>query len=399
MPSEAYRQQRANMMATYAPAEVVFTHGEGCYLYDENGDQYLDFIAGIAVSSLGHSHAKLVDTLTEQAKKLWHLSNLFRIPEGERLARRLCTSSFGDRVFLTNSGTEAVECGLKMIRRYHFDNGQPEKYRIIGMHGSFHGRSIAAISAAGNPSYVKGFTRGDEGYDHVPFNDIDALKAAITKETAGIIVEPVQGEGGLCVSQPGYLQAMREFCNEHGILLMFDEIQCGIGRTGTLYAHQQHDVTPDIMAIAKGIGSGFPMGACIASENVAAPMVVGTHGSTFGGNPLASAVGNAVLDIINDDLLQQVRDNGEVMKAGLQQLKQRFPQFIAELRGQGLMQGVCCINIENLQILNQARERNLLIGRAGDNCVRLMPPLIIDTEQINHAINILHSVFEHFDKT
>ena len=393
-----YKQQRANMMKTYSPPEVIFTHGQGSVLFADDGTEYLDFIAGIAVSATGHSHPKLVNALTEQAQKLWHLSNLFRVPEGERLAQRLCEATFADSVFFTNSGTEAVECGLKMIRRYFFDQGKAHKNRIIGMHKSFHGRSFAAICAAGNPTYTKGFTRGDEGYDHVDFNDIEAVKTTITENTAGIIVEPLQGEGGLCTAKADYLQQLRDVCDQHDLLLMFDEVQCGVGRTGKLFAHEFYGVQPDIMAIAKGIGAGFPLGACLATNKTADSMVVGTHGSTFGGNPLATAVGNSVLDVVNNEtFLSEVVAKGDQLRAGLEQLKQRFPQFIVELRGKGLMQALICNDVENLQVLNKAREQHLLVGRAGDNSVRLMPPLVVELFQIDHAIATLHSVFESFE--
>ncbi len=397
MTTTQYQQQRAHLMPTYSPPDIIFTRGEGAYLFDGDGNQYLDFIAGIAVSSLGHSHPYLIKALTEQATKLWHLSGLFRVPQGEQLATRLCELSGMDIAFLANSGTEAVECGLKMMRRYHFDNGNAHKYRIIGTHGSFHGRTHAAICAAGNPVHIKGFTRGDEGYDHVAYNNIEAMRNIITEETAGIIVEPIQGEGGIDAATDDYLRALRKLCDDNDLVLMFDEVQCGVGRSGQFYAHEQSGVKPDIIATAKGIGSGFPLGACLGVKKIAKSMVVGTHGSTYGGNPLATTVGNAVLDIIDDTaFLNRVKQTGARLKAGLESLQQKYPQLISEVRGRGLMLGVVCQNIENLQVLNKAREQYLLIGRAGDNTVRIMPPLIIDDTHVSNAMSILDSVFESF---
>ena len=367
-----------------------------------NNERYLDFLAGIAVNALGHRHPHLVEALKTQADKVWHLSNVFRVPGGERLAKRLVEHSFADQVFFSNSGTEAVECGLKMIRRYHFDlqgDGQPaQRHRIIGVTQSFHGRTYGAICAAGNPAYVKGFTRGDQGYDQVPFNDIAAMEAAITEQTAGIIIEPIQGEGGVCAASLDYLKRVRELCDEHGILLMFDEVQCGVGRTGSLFAYEQFGVEPDIMALAKALGCGFPLGACLATEAVAKSMVVGTHGSTFGGNPLATAVGNAVMDIIaTPEFLAQVRANGELLRAELLNLQKQFPNLIDDVRGMGLMQGARCTNIESATVLNKCRERKLLIGKAGDNTIRLLPPLIIDPEHIAEAMAVLHQVFSELN--
>ncbi|MFT4630463.1 MAG: acetylornithine/N-succinyldiaminopimelate aminotransferase, partial [Dinoroseobacter sp.] len=279
----AYEQAREAMMATYAPPELEFVRGEGPYVYTKEGDKYLDFFAGIAVNCLGHAHPQLVSVLQQQASEIWHLSNAFRVPKGEELAKTLAQLSGLDRVFFTNSGTESVECGLKMIHRYHYDRGNPERYRIIGTSSAFHGRSFAAICAAGNPTHIKGFSREDEGFDHVPFNDLAAIEAAITDKTAGIIIEPVQGEGGIKVADASYLKGLRALCDRHGILLMFDEVQCGIARTGKLFGFQHSDVQPDIIAIAKGLGGGFPVGATIATQEVAKSMVVGTHGSTYGG--------------------------------------------------------------------------------------------------------------------
>ena len=389
--ADSLASARSAMFTTYAPPELIFERGKGPYLYDTKGEAYLDFIAGIAVNALGHSHPRLESALIDQAKKVWHVSNLFRVPEGERLAKRLAQLSGLDRVFFTNSGTESVECGLKMMRRYHFDHGAPERMRIIGVHSAFHGRTFAAICAAGNPAHVKGFVRDDEGYDHVPFNDLAAVEAAITEKTAGIIVEPIQGEGGIGVAEQAYLQGLRTLADKHNILLMFDEVQCGVGRTGKFYAAEYFGVTPDIIASAKGLGGGFPVGACIANEKVASSMIVGTHGSTYGGNPLAMSVASEVVDIIADEqFLQSVTEKGETLKQGLLTLCDEFPSLIDGVRGVGLMLGLHCVEADgNTKLLVAARANKLLLGKAGDNVVRLLPPLIIDEAHINEALEKL----------
>lgn len=388
---ESLASARSAMFTTYAPPELVFERGEGPYLYDIHGEAYLDFIAGIAVSALGHSHPRLEQALIEQAKKVWHVSNLFRVPQGESLAKRLAELSGLDRVFFTNSGTESVECGLKMMRRYHYDHGAPERNRIIGAHSAFHGRTFAAICAAGNPAHVKGFVRDDEGYDHVPFNDLEAVEAAITEKTAGIIVEPIQGEGGIGVAEKAYLQGLRTLADKHNILLMFDEVQCGVGRTGQFYAAEYFGVRPDIIASAKGLGGGFPVGACIANEKVASSMVVGTHGSTYGGNPLAMRVAAEVVEIISDkQFLRSVTEKGEKLKQGLLALCEDFPTVIDGVRGVGLMLGLHCVQDNgNTDLLVAARTNKLLLGKAGDNVVRLLPPLIIDESHIAEALEKL----------
>jgi acetylornithine/N-succinyldiaminopimelate aminotransferase len=391
----AYEVARDAMMSTYAPPETVFVKGEGPYLYTEDGDRYLDFFAGIAVNCLGHCHPKLVAALQDQAASLWHLSNAYRVPTGEALAKRLVElSGFGPahgKVFFTNSGTESVECGLKMMRRYHFDHGKPEKNRIIGTSSAFHGRTFASICAAGNPVHTKGFVAQDEGYDHVKFNDLAAIEANITEHTAGIIIEPVQGEGGIHVASKEYLIGLRTLCDKHGILLMFDEVQCGIARTGKMFGFQHAGVQPDIIALAKGIGGGFPVGACVASGDVAASMVVGTHGSTYGGNPLAMAVASTVIEIVSDpEFLQHVSDTGEELHAALQQLVDKYPTVLDEVRGKGLMVGLRCHDADaNAALLNLARDQKLLMTKAGDNVLRLLPPLIIDSKQVKEAKNML----------
>ncbi len=384
---------REAIMPVYAPPQVVFTHGEGARLHADNGDQYLDFVSGIAVNSLGHAHPHLVSALKDQADKLWHLSNMFRITEAERLSERLAQMTFADNMFFCNSGAEANECGLKMMRRYHFDNGHPERYRIIGMHGSFHGRTIATISAAGNADYVKGFIPDDQGYDHVPFGDLAALKSMITEHTAGVILEPVQGEGGICVADKEYLESVRALCDEHGILLMFDEVQCGVARTGALFAYQALGVTPDILSSAKGIGGGFPLGACMATAKASHSMVVGTHGSTFGGNPLATAVGNAVLDVLETEgFMQSVSDNGDYLRSQLRGLATKYPNVFGEVSGLGLMLGIS-VKPVNTELLIEMRDKHqILIAKAGGNSLRFLPPLIINQADIDQLIDALDQV-------
>ena len=286
------------VMPTYARWDVAAERGEGCYLYAADGRKFLDFTSGIAVTSLGHCHPHLIDAVTEQARKLWHVSNLFQIPGQQRLAERLVTNSFADTVFFNNSGAEAVELSIKVARKYQSHIGHPERYRVIGCHGSFHGRSFATLAAAGAEAYLKGFGPVMDGFDHVAFNNLNEMRAAITEHTAAILVEPVQGEGGVRAPSDDYLKGLRDICDEFGLLLVYDEVQCGMGRTGRLFAHEWAGVPPDIMAVAKALGNGFPIGACLATEQAAAGMVAGTHGSTFGGNPMAVACGNAVLDVM-----------------------------------------------------------------------------------------------------
>jgi len=377
------------LMATYSPPEILFDHGEGAYMFTKNGDRYLDFISGIAVTAFGHNHPHLVEALTKQAGKYWHSSNMFRVESGETLAGRLTQHTFADRVFFGNSGAEAVEAGLKMMRRYHFDRGDAHKMRIIGMKNAFHGRTLATIAAAGNPAHTKGFFEGDMGFDHVTFGDIDALRAAITDKTAGVILEPVQGEGGVLPAPDGYLNAVRKLCDETGILLMVDEIQCGMGRTGKLFAYQWSDIEPDILASAKGLGGGFPIGACLATEKAAACMVVGTHGSTFGGNPLATSVGNAVLDLLLEDgFMDQVCARSETLKDGLEDLVKQHPDTLTGVQGLGLMLGVKC-TISNAELIGKLRDNYLLAGRAGADILRLLPPLNLTDTHIDEALSII----------
>ena len=371
------------------PAEIIFTHGVGSELFTAEGEVYLDFISGIAVTAFGHAHPHLVRALSAQASKLWHLSNMFRIPEGERLAMRLVERSFAERVFFANSGTEAVEAGIKAVRAYQAGIGRPERYRLIGFNGSFHGRSIAAVAAAGNPSHVQNFVPTDHGFDHVPWEDIGAVEAAIGANTAGIMLETVRGEGGIRPVSPEFIQKLRELCDRHGLLLMLDEVQCGIGRSGKLFAHENFGVRPDLLAAAKGLGGGFPIGACLTTEAVGRHMVVGTHGSTFGGNPLAMAVGNAVLDLLlAPGLLDDVVRKAAVLQDGLENLLGPHAALISKVSGMGLMIGIRC-EVPNVALMQTLRANKLLVGRAGDNMIRLLPPLNVSDEHLAQALQIM----------
>ncbi|MBB1249162.1 aspartate aminotransferase family protein [Rhizobium sp. G21] len=379
---------------TYARAPLRFERGEGVWLITEGGERYLDFAAGVAVNVLGHSHPHLVEALKAQAEKLWHTSNLYQAPGQEKLGERLIENTFADKVFFTNSGAEALECAIKTARRYHYSKGQPDRYHIITFEGAFHGRTIATIAAGGQQKYIDGFGPKAPGFDQVPFEDLDAVKAAITDATAGILLEPVQGEGGLRTFSPEFLKEIRALCDEHGILLIFDEVQCGVGRTGTLFAYMQMGVTPDIMAVAKGIGGGFPMGACLATADAASGMVAGTHGSTYGGNPLAMAVGNAVLDVVlSDGFLQHVKDLGLQFRQGLEGLKDRFPDVIEEIRGRGLMIGVKA-KVPAADLLQALRSEHVLTVMAGDNVVRVLPPLITTAEEAREGLARLEKAAE-----
>ncbi|MCE2933945.1 MAG: aspartate aminotransferase family protein [Hyphomicrobiales bacterium] len=373
------------LLPTFARAELAFERGDGAWLTSTDGRRYLDFAAGIAVNVAGHSHPRLVSALTEQAGKLWHVSNIYRIPEGERLAKRLTELTFADVVFFTNSGAEALECAIKMARKYHAANGNPERYRLITFEGAFHGRTLATIAAGGQKKYLEGFGPPVEGFDQVAFGDHKALEAAIGPETAGILIEPVQGEGGVRPVPPQCMRGLRELCDKHGILLVLDEVQSGVGRSGKLFAHEWSGITPDIMAVAKGIGGGFPMGACLATREAGKGMVAGTHGSTYGGNPLAMAVGNAVLDVVTaPGFLENVQHMSLRLSQRLAELKDRFPGVIAEVRGSGLLMGLK-MQVPNTEFVAALRNEGLLTVGAGDNVVRLLPPLIIGEEEVRYA--------------
>lgn len=384
------------VLPTYGGADLGLEKGEGVYIYASDGAKFLDFAAGIAVNSLGHCHPHLVDALKAQVDTLWHTSNMYRIPGQERLAERLVEATFADTVFMTNSGTEALECSFKMARRYHYVNGNPERYRLITFEGAFHGRSLGAIAAGGQAKYLEGFGPKVEGFDQVPFGDFKAIEAAITDETAGILLEPIQGEGGIRSFENEMLRKIRQLCDDKGLLLLLDEVQCGVARTGKLFAHEWADITPDIMAVAKGIGSGFPMGACLATEDAAVGMVKGTHGSTYGGNPLAAAVGNAVLDIVlADGFLDHVNDVSKRLRQQLAMLKDEYGDIIEDIRGEGLMIGIK-LKVLNTDMLQALRDRKLLTVAAGDNVIRLLPPLIIEDQHVSEAIEILSDACDAF---
>jgi acetylornithine/N-succinyldiaminopimelate aminotransferase len=376
-------------MPTYNRVDLAFERGEGPYLFSADGTRYLDFACGIAVTALGHSHPHLVAALTEQAGKFWHCSNIFQIPDQQRLGERLVEATFADTAFFGNSGAEAVECGIKIIRKYQHATGNPEKYRIITCSGAFHGRTLATIFAAGQDKLVDGFGPAVEGFDHVAFGNLNELRAAIGGQTGGILVEPVQGEAGIKVADLDYIRGLRQVADEFGLLLMFDEIQCGMGRTGRLFAHEWAGIAPDVMAVAKGLGGGFPVGACLATENAAQGMVAGTHGSTFGGNPLAMAVANAVLDVIlAGGFLVGVERIAGVLYRRLEGLVSEYPSVFEEARGLGLMLGLKCA-VPNAEMLTKLRQAGLLTVAAADNVVRLLPPLVIEESHIDEALDIL----------
>jgi len=373
-------------LPTYARVDLAFERGEGAWLIAQNGERYLDFTSGVAVNALGHAHPHLVAAITEQAAKLWHVSNLYRIPEAERLAERLCQASFADVVFFANSGAEAMECAIKMARKYQSASGKPERFRIITFEGAFHGRTLATLAAGGQKKYLDGFGPVFDGFDQMPFADLEATKRAIGPETCAILIEPVMGEGGVRVVAPEFLRALRQLCDDNGLLLVFDEVQTGVGRTGDLFAYQHTGVVPDIMALAKALGGGFPLGACLASTEAAKGMTTGTHGSTFGGNPLAMAAGNAVLDVVlADGFLDRVRRASLVLKQRLAEIKDRYPAVIAEVRGEGLLVGLRAV-VPSGELVDELRTEKMITVAAGDNVVRLLPPLIVSEEEIAEAV-------------
>ena len=386
------------VMGTYARQDIVFARGEGAWLETEAGERYLDFGSGIAVNALGHAHPRLVAALTEQAGKLWHTSNLYRVAGQEKLAERLVAATFADRVFFCNSGAEACEGAIKAARRYHYAAGRPERWRIVTCQGAFHGRTLATLAAAGNAKYLEGFGPEAPGFDHVPFGDLEAVRAAIGPETAAVMLEPVQGEGGVHVGSAEYLQGLRALCDEAGILLVLDEVQTGVGRSGKLFAHEWAGVTPDIMAVAKGIGGGFPLGAVLATEAAASGLTPGTHGSTFGGNPLATAVGAAVLDVVLEPgFLEAVQQKALRLRQGLARLKDQFPDLVVEVRGQGLLVGIK-LAVAPADVVAAAREERLLLVGAGDNVVRLLPPLTVADHEISEGVERLSRALAHVSK-
>ncbi|MGA7329584.1 MAG: aspartate aminotransferase family protein [Rhodomicrobium sp.] len=387
------------VLGTYARANVEFERGEGAYLYTPSGDRYLDFAAGVAVNILGHAHPHLVQALTAQAHKLWHTSNLYRVAGQERLAVRLTGVTFADKVFFGNSGAEAMEASIKMARKYHSHHGRPQRYRIITFEGAFHGRTLATIAAGNQPKHVAGFGPKVEGFDQVPLGDIEAVRSAITDETAGILIEPIQGEGGIRPAGWPFLRALRELADEHGILLLFDEVQTGMGRTGKLFAYEWSGIEPDIMGIAKGLGGGFPIGACLATEEAAAGMTAGTHGSTFGGNPLAMAAANAVLDVVLEPgFLPHVQEMGLLFKQRLAEIVDRNSKVTSEVRGEGLMLGLLC-NVPNTDVSGVLFSEKLLTVTAGENVVRLLPPLIVTENEIKEAFTRIDAACARLNAT
>ncbi len=378
------------VMPTYGRADVAFERGEGAYLWSTDGRRYLDFGSGVAVTALGHAHPRLVAALQAQAAKLWHTSNLYRVPGQERVARKLVESTFADTVFFCNSGAEAMECTIKTVRKYQYETGHPERWRIICVTGAFHGRTLATLAAGGQEKHLKGFGPAVEGFDHVPYGNLNALRAAIGPETAGILVEPVQGEGGILPAAPEYLRGLRAAADEFGLLLAFDEVQTGIGRTGRLFAHQHAGVTPDVMAAAKGLGGGFPVGACLATAKAAVGMTAGAHGSTFGGNPLAMAAAEAVLEVVTGaGFLDGVAEAAGRLRAGLDRLAAAHSTVVEEVRGLGLMLGLRCRGVANAAVQARLLSAGLLTVAAGDNVVRLLPPLIVGEAEIGEALAIL----------
>ena len=389
---------RQHIMPVYAPPDVVFERGEGARLFTEDGDSYLDFIGGIAVSALGHSHPGMVSALKDQADKLWHTSNMFRIPMGEELSAKICVGTFADRVFFTNSGTESVECALKAARKFHWSNGDVERIDIVTFSGAFHGRSLGAINAGGNPKYLEGFGPALPGFTHLEFGDHDALDAAVGPQTAAVFVEPVQGEGGVRALPEACLNGLRKLCDERGALLIYDEVQCGMGRTGKLFAHEwASDASPDIMCVAKGIGGGFPFGACLMTEAVGQAMQPGSHGSTYGGNPLAMAVGNVVWDTIADEgFLAQVRATAGTLMQGLKSLADTHPDKVDGVTGKGLLMGLRLKDAPK-PVQTACREHGLLTGVAGGDVLRLAPPLIITDEDIREAVSVIDAALSSWE--
>lgn len=379
------------LLPVFQPASILFEHGNGIWLTTTDGERYLDFGAGIAVNSLGYSHPHIVEALERQGRKLWHLSNVYRIPEGERLAERLTAACFADVAFFANSGAEANECAIKIARRYQYAGGLPERWRIITFKGAFHGRTLATMAAGGNRKYLDGFGPAVDGFDQCPLEDIEAVRESIGPQTAAIMIEPIQGEGGIRAVSHTFLHQLRELCDQFGLLLIFDEIQCGMGRTGYLFAHQETGVTPDLMTLAKGLGGGFPIGACLATRIAGSAMTPGTHGSTFGGNPLAVAVANAVFDIVQEDaFLSEVRRKGDLARTALRAVAKDFPHLIVEIRGRGLMLGIRTV-LPPQRIAEALRVHGkVLTIPASDDVARFVPPLIVTDEEIRVFAERLH---------
>lgn len=380
---------------TFARIGLRFTRGNGAWLISDNGERYLDFTSGIAVNALGHNHPKLVKAVEEQANKLWHVSNLFQSPEQEKVAERLCANSFADKVFFCNSGAEAIECAIKTARRYQYVSGHPERYEIITFEGAFHGRTLATLAAGGQQKYLEGFGPKAQGFIQVPFDDEKALRAAIGEKTAALLIEPIQGESGLRPVPTEFMQLLRRVCDENGLLFIVDEVQTGMGRTGKLFAYQWSNIEPDIMALAKGLGGGFPIGACLATKEAAKGMTPGTHGSTFGGNLLAMAAANAVLDVmLSDGFLDHVNAMANLFKQGLASIIDRFPDVVQSIRGIGLLTGLKCV-VPNVELIAAMRDGKLLTVGAGNNVIRLLPPLIVTEDEIRDGLHRIEKAVQY----
>jgi acetylornithine/N-succinyldiaminopimelate aminotransferase len=376
-------------LPVFARADVAFERGEGAWLFGTDGERYLDFTSGVAVNALGHAHPHLVAALQEQATKLWHMSNLFKSPDGERLAARLCEQSFADMVFFCNSGAEAMECAIKVTRRYHAMKGHPERYRIITFEGAFHGRTLATLAATGAAKYLEGYGPPMDGFDQVPLGDVEAVKKAVGPGTAGILIEPLQGEGGVRAPDNAFFRALRQICDDNGLLLVFDEVQTGMGRTGGLFAYKRVGVTPDVMSLAKALGGGFPIGACLATADAASGMTPGSHGSTFGGNPLAVAAANAVLDVmLKPGFFDHAQKMSLLLKQKLASVVDRHSDVLSEVRGEGLLLGVKAV-VPAGDLVNALRDQKLLTVGAGDNVVRFLPPLIVTEAELDEAVQRL----------
>jgi acetylornithine/N-succinyldiaminopimelate aminotransferase len=379
----------SHLLPVFARADLAFERGEGAWLVGTDGERYLDFTSGVAVNALGHAHPHLVAALQEQATKLWHMSNLFKSPDGERLAARLCEQSFADLVFFANSGAEAMECAIKVTRKYHAAKGHPERYRIITFEGAFHGRTLATLAATGAAKYLEGFGPPMDGFDQVALGDLDAVKTAIGPDTAGILIEPLQGEGGVRAPPHAFFRALRELCDENGLLLVFDEVQTGMGRTGELFAYKRIGVTPDVMSLAKALGGGFPIGACLVTAEAAAGMTPGSHGSTFGGNPLAVAAANAVLDVmLKPGFFEHAQRMSLLLKQKLASVVDRHPGILSEVRGEGLLIGLKAV-LPSGDLVAALRDQKLLTVGAGENVVRFLPPLIVSEAEIEESVQRL----------
>ncbi|MEQ1652691.1 MAG: aspartate aminotransferase family protein [Hyphomicrobium sp.] len=388
-------------MGTYARQDIVFARGEGSWLYTTSGEQYLDFGSGVAVNALGHAHPRLIAALNAQAAKLWHTSNLYRVEGQEVLAGRLTELTFAEKVFFCNSGAEACEGAIKLARRYQFIFGHPERWRIITFRGAFHGRTLATLAAGGNDKYLEGFGPEADGFDHVVFGDHEGLEKAIGPETAAIMIEPIQGEGGIRTVPKQCLIGLRELCDKHGLLLVLDEVQTGVGRTGKLFAHEWAGIAPDVMAVAKGLGGGFPVGAILATSDAAKGMTAGTHGSTFGGNPLAMSVASAVLEVVTEPgFLDDVRDRALRLKQGLAGLKDQFPDLVEDVRGEGLLTGFKLkARVQPAEVVKAALAEKLLLVGAGDNTVRVLPPLNVTDADLANGVERLSRALTRVSKS